>query len=50
MKNKKKYRIVLNYKIWAIYAKTEHANILVDKRECILNDRLNRLPFYVKYE
>jgi hypothetical protein len=45
-----KYRILLKYKILAICAKTEHANILIDKRKCILNHRLNRLPFYVKYE
>jgi hypothetical protein len=47
-----KYRIVLNHKIWAICAKRERANILIDKRECIFNHILifNRLSFYVKYE
>jgi len=48
-----KYRIILKYETWTIYAEIEYANILIDKREYILHPvkmHLNRLPFCIKYE
>lgn len=48
-----KYKVVLQFQKWSIYASLKYANILIDKRDCLLHHQdkhVNGLPFYIKYD